>query len=168
MLHGGGATLLKPHKFVIVFLCSRWKSLYLLLFLFLIVFFLFFRQQDLVSMSSWTLTATPLLVHAVTLWIWSHIHLTPTVTFKLDTPFQIFMRGKKKILLLAWFHNYDRQWKVKLFPKKHAWTIFPLPVQSLMWRDILTLLSHSICFLSLIIWTLWAQVLDKHSTGICS
>lgn len=132
-------------------------------------FFLFFRQlglQDWVSEFSWSLTATTFLAHAAKLWIWSHILLTPTITFKFDKPLpDIYVRGEKKILLLAWFHKHDRRWKVKLFSKEPCLNYFPLPVLSLMRRDIFALLSHSICFLSLIIWTLWARVLDKHWQG---
>lgn len=129
----------------------------------------FFRQlglQDWVSEFSWSLTATAFLAHAAKLWIWSHILLTPTITFKFDKPLpDIYVRGEKKILLLAWFHKHDRRWKVKLFSKEPCLNYFPLPVLSLMRRDIFALLSHSICFLSLIIWTLWARVLDKHWQG---
>lgn len=120
----------------------------------------FHRQlglQDSVSEFSLSLTATAFLAHAAKLWIWSHILLTPTITFKFDKPLpDIYVRGEKKILLLAWFHKHDRRWKAKLFSKEPCLNYFPLPVLSLMRRDIFALLSHSICFLSLIIWTLWA------------
>lgn len=77
-------------------------------------------------------------------------------------------RRKRKIHSLSVrFHNCGRRRKAKggkkkLFFYKPCMNCFPLPALSLMRSDIPALPSHSICFLSLIIWTFWARVLGKH------
>lgn len=61
---------------------------------------------------------------------------------------------REESLAFRWIPQL-RWWRERPFFKNHAW-----PVSHYL--CICTLLSHSICFRSLIIRTFWVQVLDKH------